>query len=412
MRLQNKIRTLVVLAVIFLPPWKADAFYDAKGDGYELDARGYFDVAASFSKNPDAPLLYPNRYDEGYGFTSRLMVGETSGDWFAFEFNGLAYGLGSSSPIPVFPDVERSSAVEWVVHDGAYIRSHVVVDHLNVRFSRGGVDLIAGRQAINLATCFFFTPNDLFAPFAAQTFYRVFKPGVDAARLEVRLGGLSQLTLVAAEGYAPDPSGANGWSASPDIGRASYVARAVTTFSNFQWGVVAGKMANFDLVGGSMQGEVFNWLGIRGEGHVEFAGADSRALAAVGLEHRFNNGVTARYEEFYNGAGAASAGQYRLATWYSTQYHGLNYGALGFDYQFTPLWSASAVAIANFTDGSDLAAFNAVYSLADNSEIWFGLFLPGGAGASASPGLPSSVVPGSEYGLYPYSATVDLRMYF
>ncbi len=412
MRLPKKIRPLVLLAVIFLPTWKADAFYDSKGDGYELDARGYFDVAGAFSKNPDAPFLYPNRYDENYGLTSRLMVGASAGEWFSFEFNGLAYGFGGSSPFPTVPDVERSSAVEWVVRDGAYSRSHVAVDHLNVRFSRGGVDLIAGRQAINLATCFFFTPNDLFAPFAAQTFYRVFKPGVDAARLEVKLGGLSQLTLVAAEGYTPDPSGANGWSASPNNARASYVARAVTTFSNFQWGVVAGKMADFDLVGGSMQGEIFNWLGIRGEGHVEFAGGDSRALAAVGVEHRFNNGVTARYEEFYNGAGSAAAGQYQLTTWYSTLYHGINYGALGFDYQFTPLWTGAVVAIANFTDGSDLAAFNAVYSLADNSEIWFGLIIPRGAGASVSPGLPPSVVVGSEYGLYPYSATVDLRMYF
>ena len=106
------------------------------------------------------------------------------------------------------PDVERSSALEWSLSESNYI--HTAIDRLNIHWIKDRVDIIAGRQPINLATTFYFTPNDFFAPFAAQTFYRVYKPGVDALRTEVRLGELSQLSLICALGYSPEKGSANG----------------------------------------------------------------------------------------------------------------------------------------------------------------------------------------------------------
>jgi hypothetical protein len=43
---------------------------------------------------------------------------------------------------------------------------------------------------------YYFTPNDFFASYAAQTFYRSYKPGVDAARLDWQWSELSQISLM------------------------------------------------------------------------------------------------------------------------------------------------------------------------------------------------------------------------
>jgi hypothetical protein len=52
-----------------------------------------------------------------------------------------------------------------------------------------------------LASTYYFSPNDFFAPFTADTFYREYKAGVDAVRLDINLGTLSQLTLIGALTY-------------------------------------------------------------------------------------------------------------------------------------------------------------------------------------------------------------------
>ena len=381
----------------------AFAFYEYSGDGASLDARGFFSLSAAHSANPDFPLLYRNASDQNYTATARLLAQANAGKSVGFEFNGLAYNLSSTSEIRPTPDVERSGALEWIVRDGAQSKSRIAIDRMNLRLSAGTADLTVGRQAINLATCFYFTPNDFFAPFAAQSFYRIYKPGVDAARLEIKLGTLSQLSIIGALGYRPDAETANRWSTGAD--RGEFVARVSTTFANFEWAAVAGKLNDASVYGGSLQGELFGWLGVRGEGH---GGSPEQATeVAVGVERRFENGITVRYEAFHHGAGYGSPGQYTAAIAGRNYgyYLGMNYGALGLGYQFSPLLNGEMVAIINYGDGSLLAALYATYSLADNAEIAAGINLPGGEKSAAG-------AVNSEYGLYPASATVDLRIYF
>jgi len=138
----------------------------------------------------------------------RLLVDGWKGDAFAFELNLYEAYNGSSAPFNLAGlarrDVERSSALEWSQVDQDKTEALMAIDRLNARLSSGRVDFTIGRQAINLATTYLFSPNDFFAPFTAQTFYRVYKSGVDSARMEVRLGELSQLTLVGALGFGQD----------------------------------------------------------------------------------------------------------------------------------------------------------------------------------------------------------------
>ncbi|MBI3794454.1 MAG: hypothetical protein HY280_06965 [Nitrospinae bacterium] len=412
MKLRKRGRSLfLALLLALLQPPQAGAFYESNDGEQSLEARGFLDFSGGYSLNPNFPKLYPHASDQTYGAAARLLADGKLREWAGFEFNGVAYGYGSSAPFATAADVERSPAPEWMLGQDGYFTSRLAVDHLNLRLSSDNADLIAGRQAINMATCFYFTPNDFFAPFSAQTFFRVYKPGVDAARFEYKLGELSQLTLVASEGYAPDSTTSNGWG-TPDNSRATYLARASATFADFHWAALGGKSNGAGIVGGSLQGEVFGKIGIRGEGHYSSGVGNDYGRLALGVERRFSNGLSARYEEFYNGAGAGASSQYVYSTWGNVQYHAMNYGAVGLDYQFSPLLTGDALVIGNYTDGSQLAAFYAVYSLSDNSELSAGLNVPFGPSGRIVAGLPPSVAIDSEYGLLPYSASVDLRIYF
>lgn len=392
----------VAIALFIVTVDTAQAFYEYRGEETSLDVRGFVGLAAAHAQNPSPSLLYKNSTDQNYSASARLLALGNAGEYIGFEFNGYAFTYASTAAIPQSPGVERSSALEWTLTDRARERSRAAIDHLNLRLSRDTLDITVGRQAISLATCFFFTPNDFFAPFSAQTFYRVFKPGVDSARLSIRLGELSQLTLVSALGYQTDASSANGYAGGPDGDRATNLVRASTTLANFEWAFLAGRVRNTDVLGGSIQGELFDWLGVRAEGHHAYFQGRQYTEFAAGVERRFENGLTVRYEQFHHGSGYGSTAQYPPAT---SSYLGMNYGALGLSYQFTPLWNGEMAAITNYTDGSGLAALYGVYSLADEAELALGLNLPAG---EKSPGPAIK----SEYGLAPATASLDLRVYF
>jgi hypothetical protein len=273
------------------------------------------------------------------------------------------------------------------------------------------VDIILGRQPVNLATTFYFSPNDFFAPFAAQTFYRVYKPGVDALRLEVRLGDLSQLSLISVLGYRPDQASDTGWGSRPDSSRTSYVGRISTNLNNFEWALVAGDLAEADILGGSFQGELFKWLGVRAEGHVAWpdsSGQDPHGELAMGIEHRWENSLDMRLEYFYHGSGfAAAAGYASGASLNSGQgsYLGRHYSALGIGYEFTPVLTGQMALIGNLTDNSLLSSINAVYSLSNESEISVTIAAPSGR-------KPDGLNIRSEFGLYPCSLNIEWRWYF
>lgn len=99
-----------------------------------------------------------------------------------------------------------NTAIElhWLNHSKSELallgRNHTI-DRLAIGYQQPAFSLKLGRQAINLASTYYFSPNDFFAPFTADTFYREYKAGVDAVRLDINLGTLSQLTLIGALTY-------------------------------------------------------------------------------------------------------------------------------------------------------------------------------------------------------------------
>jgi len=167
-------------------------------------------------------FFYEERSDAGVAGIARLIMQSKAGQHVSFDVNAYQTYIPSSlvssqAGLGTPLDVERSAALEWSFSDDKYAR--LAIDWLNARYSYNRLDLIVGRQPINLATTFYFTPNDFFAPFAAQVFYRVYKAGVDAIRAEVRLGDLSQLSLITVLGYKSDPASDTGWSDEPHSDR-------------------------------------------------------------------------------------------------------------------------------------------------------------------------------------------------
>jgi hypothetical protein len=392
-----------------------EAFSASGGKQPGIDINGMIQAYGIAYKKPENPLLYKHSDRSGVAGIGRIMIKARTGESLSLEANAyqtyipMDLAAGQSGGGVTIPDVERSSAVEWSFSDDSYI--HTAIDRLNVRWSKDRLDIIVGRQPVNLATTFYFTPNDFFAPFAAQTFYRVYKPGVDAARAEVRLGNFSQLSLISVLGYNPDEKSDTGWGRSPEGDRTSYLGRISRNFSDFEWAFIAGALADADVIGGSLQGELFKWVGVRAEGHVAFPdleGQDSYAELTMGIEHHWENSLDVRFEYFYHGSGTGSPSEYAsVASQGGRQglYLGRHYSALGISYEFTPLLTGQMALIGNLTDNSLLASFNTLYSLSNESELSFGLAAPFG---KKSEGLKIR----SEFGMYPYTLNIEWRWYF
>jgi len=400
-----------LLDFLLLP---AVAFYELQGDEANIDFRGMLQVYGTAYKYPENTVFYKDRDRSGIGALARLIMKAHTGDVLTLEANAYQTYIpeaviGQTGANITVHDVERSSALEWSLSDKNYI--HSAIDRFNIRWSKDRLDLILGRQPINLATTFYFSPNDFFAPFAAQAFYRVYKPGVDALRAEVRLGELSQLFLISVLGYGRDPDTDTGWSDTPAGRRTSYIGRVSTVFKNFEWALLGGTVRDRDVIGGSLQGDLFQWLGIRAEGHIGYPDDPTHGSyteVTIGLEHHWENSLDTRLEYFYHGNGLGSNYDYSIMPAVSrgeSPYLGRNYTALGVGYEFTPLLNGQMSLIANLEDNSGLCSFNAVYSLSNEAELSLNLGVPFGK-------RPKGTRIKSEFGLYPYSINMEVRYYF
>lgn len=367
-----------------------------------LEITGFADLAVGQATYPADSALYTSRDRQPLAGSLRLLA-EGGEDELHFSAN-LLEAVGSKPPLD--PDlaaqlpseVERSALLTWEQYDSAHTRAVLAADVLQFQYRGGAIDLALGRQPVSLATTFYFVPNDFFAPFAAQSFFRTYKPGVDAFRADLRLAPLSQLTLLAVLAYEPDPDSANGWRRGPEWSETALLARYTDELAGFGWNLLGGTVRERTVLGGALQGELFDWLGVRGEGH--YARAERDGLAdggglAAGVEHRYANNFNWRLEYYYHG--------YRDEA--LPAHSGRNYAALGLGWEFTPLLTGGLVALAALDDNSQLLTANLLYSLTDESELALTAALPLGE-------RPAGPNQGSEFGRQPRQLLLEYRTYF
>lgn len=402
---------VLCLGVLFLGPAAGEAFAEWQtGDG-SFTLRGYTGLGAGYSHTPPgAAVLSGSRDDLFWALDQRLLASAEQGENSRFALNLLQ----NFRAVPDYPPgagqagVERSGLLMWRQHASGNSEASLTVDTVAFHFTGQNIELSLGRQPVNLATTFYFSPNDFFAPFAVQTFYRTYKPGVDSVRAEVRLADLAQLSLVGVLGYAPESIADQDWRDRPDWSRNSFLVRLAVNRYQWEWGLLAGSVRNQRITGGSLQGELFAGLAVRAEGHYaapEQEGGPGGTEVSVGLEHRFVNSLELRLEQFHHGQGyggvveALAAG--RLG---QGGYTGRDYTALGASYEFSPLFTGQALLICNWSDHSRLLSLNGVYSLADDAELAVTLSIP--LGEKGENGIAS------EFGLTATTFLAVFRFYY
>jgi len=404
----NRLCTALLLLLLFCRPVPGLGFYEYRGHDTEVELRGYFGVGLGQLTYPADSTLYEVRDDRAWSSDLRLLLDadrrnlHLSSNILQSAHSKKPYNSLVRELIPL--DVERSSLLTWEQHDSGRVRSELVADSLRLQVRSRRLDLTVGRQPINLATTFYFAPNDFFAPFAPQTFFRNYKPGVDALRGDLRLAELSQLTFLGVLAYDQDISSSNGWSRKPDWSETAMLARVSGEMSGFGWALLAGTVDNSAISGASFQGEIFNGIGLRAEGHYsapETAEGSSHYKIAAGLEKLYANNFSWRVELFRNSGGdQANGGDLPVV-----QSKNRNYGAIGFGWEFSPLLTGSFITLAAFDDGSQLLSGNLLYSLSDESELSAIISLPFGEKHT-----PLSA--GSEFGNQPRQTLLEYRLYF
>lgn len=405
-----RFHTFCLFCTLWLPI-NSPAFYQWQSDTTAMELRGFARGLALAVNNPNDTFLFEDDEIIGAGFFGRLMW-DIERDGISAEMHLVQSVLGDElrtggSRFAALIDAERSDGLHWRYGNG---KADLVIDRLNIQFDSNDLRLKLGRQAINLATTFYFTPNDFFAPFAAQTFFRNYKPGVDAARLDWQWSEYSQLSLITVLDYQTDLGQASGWSTSPDWSQTAYLARASTLTDHFEFGLVTANVSGDDIVGFDFQGEIFDWFGLRGEGHLRFAdelhvGRD--AQFSIAIDKRWQNTLTMRVEHFYQRLGAAESDDYQInpIAGNGPFYLGRHYTAVGASYELSPLWFGDAVWIFSHQDASTLLALYSTYSLSDESELAAGINLPMGK----QPALGQLK---TEFGSFPHSVTLEYRVYF
>lgn len=399
-----------ILLLLLLAPSTSFAFYQWQGEESSLEMSGLLHGSGTMLRNPNSPFYYNDRNIAALAGSARGMLNAGYGNHLSLEAHAvLSYVPGrlqtGGSRFASLLGPERSDLPDWSYDNG---RSHLNLDRFNVQYASPRLNIKLGRQPVNLAATFYFTPNDFFSPFAAQTFYRTYKPGVDAMRADVQLQELSQLSLIAVLGYKSSAVNDTGWSNSPDAGRTSYLARISSVIADFELALLGGQVRRDRMIGGDLQGELFDWLGVRAEGHFVFPdnpGQNDHGEFAFGLEHRWESSLSIRVEQFFHGSGTDRKAAYNLLAANRGFYQARHYTAAGASYEFTPLLTGDMASIYNWTDGSLLLALYSVYSLSDESEAVFSANIPVGkrsAGAAIN----------SEFGLYPLAFSVEMRSYF
>lgn len=376
-------------------------------------------TVASFSENPNNKDLYGYDSETSNKALVREALQVPLSDGWKAELNVYALLLGSTDKGSASTALQsgteernRSPKLERRWHSSHKLDGFLTVDRFNVRGSFAGTELAAGRFPIDTSTTAIFTPNDFFAPYRPFNYYREYKPGVDALRIDRAIGPTGQLSAFGVAGYESEAKiDRVGKPKERRYGAAesSVLARAAYTLSGVEGAVLAGRHGHYDVAGFTLQGEA-GALGLKAEGHQRKhrdKPLDAAELAA-GFDFRPMPSLLLQFEQFFNGAGYGSVPEYervKVDEDPPIYFLGRNYSGLGAAYELTPLVNLKGMLIGNLTDNSALISTNVVYAVASNAEVSASLLLPRGKG-------PAGETLRSEYGSFPTIFTLETGLYW
>ena len=295
------------------------------------------------------------------------------------------------------------------------------LDRFNLNFSFSFADLNIGRQAIAFGSGKSINPTDIFSPFVFQDLNKEEKTGVDAFRLRIPTGDMSEIDL----GLVMGENGKKENSA--------LYLRTRLYFHNTDISMITMDFQDNLMLGFDMTRAISNagfWL----EGAHVFAGIfndhikeeDYFSLVS-GLDYNFENNTYIFMEYHYNSAGTSIKKEYISnttrqnntftgSTTLKTAYGagaayllGRHYLIPGVTYEFTPLISGTLHSLINLSDFSTYLGIKSEYNVKENLFLEAGVFSALGK-SSAMEGL--TVIPESEFGLYADMIYMGIRLYF
>ncbi|UCG53409.1 MAG: hypothetical protein JSW58_07605 [Candidatus Latescibacterota bacterium] len=281
------------------------------------------------------------------------------------------------------------------------------LDRLFVTVSVDWFDLYVGRQAIAWGSARVINPTDVIAPFLYTELDTEDRIGVDAARIRVPLGALSEFDA----GYVAGEDLEFSESAFFLRGKA-YAAK--TDLAGLVVGFREHLMIGADVaraIGGASSWLETAYVFAHALGGTRSSNDDDYLRFSVGCDYSFPRNIYAYIEYHFNQAGTDRTGDYWRVVQTpayldgSVYLLGEHYLAPGASIQITPLVTLTAQALVNITDPSSLFVPVVEYNIKEDVYLQFGAYLATGK----SPEIP---VLKSEFGTYPDMIYASFRIYF
>ncbi|MFO7735824.1 MAG: hypothetical protein R6W70_06360 [bacterium] len=285
------------------------------------------------------------------------------------------------------------------------------LDRMNFSLSAGFADIIAGRQVVSFGSARFFNPTDVFSPFSFQELNKEEKTGVDAVRLRIPLGSMSELDM----GYV--------FGEKADWRKSAAFLRGVFPFFDYDVSLMAIQYRTHLMTGFNLSGNIKGagaWL----EAAYTFNSIlESREKdgdffrVSTGADYYFANDIYVFAEYHYNSAGSLSPGEYMTninsnpAAYSDSGVYlfGEHYLAPGADWQIHPLVGLKVQILLNLTDPSLMAVSSLKISLSDNTYFDMGATFPFGKKPEKGDFFPELK---SEFGTYPFFVYLNFSAYF
>jgi hypothetical protein len=435
------VKRLAFIAVLFLAAGARPAVRAEEGDA-PLDFGGSLRTVGVMAGNYPSEAVFgrDNSWDAASQSLLRLTASGRPAPGLSYEVHGVE-GLdyrtapGGMAESGISPAGTRYRALreEWRQEEKEHFMARFWLDRASVKMSLGLADLTLGRQAVNFSKAWFWNPLDAFLPFDARQFDRDYKPGVDAARLDIQLGRFAGANLVGVAGRkaaVPGPGGDGYADGAGTLGASWYasgaVARVFGSLAGWDLAAQGGKVYGGWQAGTGVAGEV-GPLAARGEaawfrasgGGYEVPGRNGPArllddsfTAVAGTGHRFGNSLDLEAEYLYNGAGVphdTGLSALRVVTGNSPQF-GRNLAGVTATYELTGILAGRLSGVANLDDRSFSVQPGVTLSVSDESELLAGAMLNRGRRPAAEEyGTPA---PASEFGLYPDQYYAEFKVHF
>ncbi|MED5373012.1 MAG: hypothetical protein VX899_18485 [Myxococcota bacterium] len=305
-----------------------------------------------------------------------------------------ASGLASAGVGLQAPELLDATWVAWENRDPARGDDALTLqgrtDRLWLRWQGGPARVTVGRQPVTLGNGLGFAPLDLVAPFFPTTIDQEYKPGVDAARVDLFFGFSTQITAVAAwagSDFLPatlDQDDPGDWGTQDMV----YALYAQRTFFRNDVGLMFGEIRGDEVFGATLAtyagpvgltADATYTLPADRDAEDPFFRVATSALWRPGAK------TTLTGELYLQTLGTTDPDEYlgqltgdryaRGELWLA----GVLYGSMSVSQEITPLVHANLAVIGNLTDPSALLVPGISWSVSDNVVVSAGGFYGLGA---------------------------------